>query len=71
MVREDAVCALRAVALPVERAKAIVVVLAIFALRALTFHVILAEKLVVCYSFPAARRTNTFSMCFLMSILRK
>ena len=40
------------------------VVLAVFALCALTFHVIWAEKLSVCDSFPTARRTSTFSVGF-------
>ena len=64
MMRKDAICALRAVALLVERARTVMMVLAIFALCALTFQVILAEKLGVCNSFPAARRTSTFSLGF-------
>ena len=64
MMREDAVCALCAVTLFVERARTVMMVLAIFALGALTFQVIAAEKLRVCKGFPTMRRTSTFSMGF-------
>ena len=64
MMREDAVRAFRTVALFVERARTVMVVLAIFAFCALAFQVILAEKLHVSDRFSAARRTSTCSIGF-------
>ena len=63
-MRKDTIGALRAVALLVERARTVVMVLAIFALGALTFQVMVAEKLNVCNSFSTTRRTSTFSIGF-------
>ena len=63
-MRKDTIGPLRTVALLVERARTVVVILAIFALCALTFQVVLAEKLSVCDSSPTARRTSTFSVGF-------
>ena len=63
-MREGAVCALRAVALFVELAWAVVVIGTCLAFGALTFKVVLVEKLLVSDRFPAARRTSTFSMGF-------
>ena len=51
---------LRTIAMFVERARTVMMVLAIFALGALTFQVILAEKLRVSDRFSATRRTSTF-----------
>ena len=67
MVQEDAGCAFRTVALFVERARTIVVVLAVFAFGALTFQVILAEEFWVCNCSASSRRTSTFSLGFAAS----
>ena len=64
MVREDAVCALRAVALFVEGTWTIMMIGACFALGALTLNAMLAEKLLVNDRFSAAPRTNACSMGF-------
>ena len=63
-MRKDAVCAFRTVALFMERARTVMVVLAVFAFGALTFPLILAEELGVGDRFSSARRTSTFSLGF-------
>ena len=67
MMREDAVRSFRTVALFVERARAVVVVLAVFAFGALSFQIVLAEKFRICNCSASARRTNTFSLGFAAS----
>ena len=63
-MRKDAVGALRAIALFVERTRTDMMVLAVFAFWALAFQVIVAKQLWVCDSFASARRSNTFPMGF-------